>query len=187
MEAEKSVRGFLQDLRVTWLGGRKEMNLGYILCDVNKAIANSLEGRKDEGCEEMGWIKADTYVSTWATKVERLPFNEISTEEQEEFRGGKAIKSSVLTTLCSRGPLNKQIKMNENSHLFLVDRQEPEVSRHWSIQQTDCLLQEVNTWFCLGGSASHYSENFFFFSEGPWDMQMHSRNFSGCKGARSQK
>jgi len=30
------------------------MKLGYILCGVNKAIANGLEGEKNEGCEEMG-------------------------------------------------------------------------------------------------------------------------------------
>lgn len=36
------------------------------------------------------------------------------------------MKSSVLATVCSRCLLNKQIKMNENSHLFLLERQEPE-------------------------------------------------------------
>lgn len=49
------------------------MTLGYTLCGTNKAIANGLEGRKNEGYEEMEWIKVDTYVSTWATKGKGFP------------------------------------------------------------------------------------------------------------------
>lgn len=163
------------------------MKLGYILCGINKAIANGLEGKKNEGCEEMGWIKEDTYISTSATKVERLPFNEISTEEQEKFRGGKAIKSSVFATLCSRCLLNKQIKINENSHLFLVERQEPvsvmileHPAERLSITRSKHLILPWRQHISL-------LRELFFFSEGPWDMQMHNRNFSGCKGVRSQK
>lgn len=40
--------------------------------------------------------------------------------------GEKEIKSSVLTTVCFGCLLNTQIEMNKDSHLFLMETQEPE-------------------------------------------------------------
>lgn len=153
------------------------MNLEYILCSANKTIVNSLEERENGKDEEKGWIQKKCRFLLQQPNCWSWPlWNGVQRDRRNLGGGGN--QEFCFRYIMLQVPI-KHAKRNEESHLFHWKGKNLKTPCYWSIQQRHLLWQEVNSWLCFGGSDLIIQRT--FFSEGPWDIQMYSRDFSGYR------